>query len=215
MRPVGQTPWGNHLDDTVKTVAEVEKYLFGLNDVTHVTTFTGAGGMRFLVTYSPEKANSAYIQFLVDVDDYRKIDALIPEVERHLLDNFPDVEVYGRTFLLGPGSGGRIQARFSGPDANVLRQLADAAMDILYQDGGAKSIRTDWWQRVKLVRPVVAEKEANNAGLATPDVALAVKVGFEGERVGVYRERDELLPIIVRAPERERADIASINNLQI
>ena len=39
--------------------------------------------------------------------------------------------------------------------------------------------------------------------------------GFEGVQVGVYRERDELLRIISRAPEAQRLDVASINNLQI
>jgi multidrug efflux pump subunit AcrB len=39
--------------------------------------------------------------------------------------------------------------------------------------------------------------------------------GFEGETVGVYREGDLLLPIILRAPESQRSDVTSINNLQI
>jgi multidrug efflux pump subunit AcrB len=39
--------------------------------------------------------------------------------------------------------------------------------------------------------------------------------GFEGETVGVYREGDLLLPIILRAPESQRSDVQSINNLQI
>ncbi|MDH3282509.1 MAG: efflux RND transporter permease subunit, partial [Gammaproteobacteria bacterium] len=81
--------------------------------------------------------------------------------------------------------------------------------------GGAKAMRTDWRQRVKLVRPVMAEEEANRAGIGRPDVARAIKSSFDGERVGVYRENDELLPILLRAPEPERGDVASIQNIQI
>jgi multidrug efflux pump subunit AcrB len=88
-------------------------------------------------------------------------------------------------------------------------------MTILHEDGGAKAIRTDWRQRVKSVRMVVSEQEANNAALTTPDVALTAKSGFQGLDVGVYREKDELLPIVMRAPESERENVASINNLQI
>ncbi len=208
-------PQGTHIDDTAKQAAEIEEYLQGLETTSHVTTLVGGGAMRFLVTYSPEKDNTAYIQFLVDVDDYTTIEALVPEVERYVLENFPNVEVYGRKFLLGPGSGGRIQARISGPDPNRLRELAAEVIGILHTDGGAKAIRTDWRERVKIVRPVVAAEEANNAGVLTPDVSLAVKIGFEGENVGVYREGDELLPIVMRAPEVERADVANINNIQI
>ena len=208
-------PQGTHIDDTTHTSEEIREYLSSLEDTTHVTTLVGAGGLRFLVTYGPEKANTAYMQFLVDVEDYTVIDRLIPEVEEHLLAEFPDVEVYAKKFLLGPGSGGKIQARFSGPDPNVLRKLAEQTTGILYDDGGAKAIRTDWRQRVKIMTPDLAEEEANNAGVTAQDVALAMKSSFEGAPVGVYREEDELLPILFRAPAEERGDIASAHNLQI
>nr|NIS41895.1 efflux RND transporter permease subunit [Desulfuromonadales bacterium] len=208
-------PQGTHINETTRTTAEIEDYLLDLEGVTHVTSLIGAGGLRFLLTYSPEKVNSAYVQFLVDVEDYRTIAEMVPEVERHLAEAFSDTEVYGRKFILGPGSGGKIQIRFSGPDAAELRAIAEETMTILHEDGGAKAIRTDWRQRVKSVRMVVAEQEASNAALATPDIAQTAKAGFEGVNVGVYRERDELLPIVMRAPEGERADVTSINNLQI
>ncbi len=208
-------PQGTHIDDTVAASKEVAQYLAELEGATHVTTLAGAGGLRFLVTYAPEKANSAYAQFLVDVEDYHIVPGLVERVERELPEKIPDIEVYAKKFLLGPGAGGKIQIRFSGPDASELRRLAQQAVDILYEDGGAKAIRTDWRDRVLVVRPVLAEEEANNAGVTSRDVALAIQSSFQGATVGVYREGDELLPIVFRAPESERLDIASINNLQI
>ncbi len=208
-------PQGTHIDKTMEEAADVEKYLLALDGATHVTTLGGAGGPRFLFTYSPEKLNSAYLQFLVDVDDYTRIDGLIARVEEELPELILDSEVYGRKFILGPGSGGKLQIRFSGPAQDTLRALATQTMDILYEDGDAKAIRTDWRQQVKVVRPVVAEEEANYAGVATPDVAMTIAMGFQGQTVSVYRERDELLPIIIRAPEEERSDVASIQNIQI
>ncbi len=197
------------------TAESVEQYLLGLDNATHVTTLAGAGGMRFLVTYAPEKLDSSYVQFLVDVEDASKIDAMILEAEAYLAENYSDALSYGKKFLLGPGSGGRIQARFSGPDKELLREMSEQAIDILYADGGAKAIRTDWRNQTMLVKPILAEEEANRAGLDRPEVAQAAKIGFEGLRVGVYRERDELLPILFRASELERSDVASINNLQV
>ncbi len=38
---------------------------------------------------------------------------------------------------------------------------------------------------------------------------------FEGLAVGVYRESDELLRLVLRAPDAQRLDAASIRNLQI
>jgi len=75
--------------------------------------------------------------------------------------------------------------------------------------------RTDWRNRVKLVRPLVSDDNANIAGVTTPDIAQALKYGFEGAAIGVFRERDELLPIYFRAPEAERDDVYNVQNLQL
>jgi len=208
-------PEGTYIGDTVRAADSVEDYLLGLDGVAHVSTFAGAGAMRFLLTYAPEKTSSAYAQFLVDVDDYREIDTLIPVIEAHLAESHPDALAYGKKFLLGPGEGGKIQVRFRGPDTAVLRQLAAQVEQILRDDGGAKAIRTDWREPVPVVQPVLAEAEANLAGITREEIANTIRAGFEGEMTGVYREGDELLPIIIRAAQAERSDISSIQNLQV
>jgi multidrug efflux pump subunit AcrB len=68
---------------------------------------------------------------------------------------------------------------------------------------------------VKVLRPRIAEEQANLNGIQRPDIANALLQGFEGARVGVYREGDELLPILMRAAEEQRTDVASVKNLQI
>jgi len=186
-----------------------------MDHATHVSTLAGAGGLRFLVTYGPEKPDSSYAQFLVDVDDYEQINTMIARIEREIPERFPEAQAYGKKFLLGPGSGGRVQVRFSGPDADVLRGLAEQTEAILVADGGAKAIRTDWRRRTPYLRPIIADEEANRAGIGRPNVAEAIKSGFEGTSLGIYRDGDELLPIVYRAAEAERNDISSIQNLQI
>jgi multidrug efflux pump subunit AcrB len=207
-------PQGTRIEDTAREAAEVEDHLLGLDEVTHVSSLVGAGGMRFLLTYDPEKNNSSYIQFLVDVEDYRQIAGLVPQVEAHLKEHHADAMSYVRLFRLGPGSGGRLQPKFMGRDRDVLRRLASQARDILLDDGGAKGVRMDWRQRVKVVVPTIAEEQANIAGVTRPDIAETLLGTFEGSTVGTYREGDELLPVIIRQPEPDRSDVSTIQNLQ-
>ena len=77
-------PQGTHIDRTTDTVAKVEDYIGDLEGVTHVTSLVGKGGMRFLLTYAPEKTNGAYAQLLVDVENAEALDALLPQVEQYL-----------------------------------------------------------------------------------------------------------------------------------
>lgn len=208
-------PQGTHIDETQKRVAAIEGYIKEQAGVTHTTALIGQGGLRFLLTYQPEKLNSAYAQLLVDVDDTTKLDSLLANIEVYLQENYPDVLGYTSKFQLGPGSTGKIQARISGPDAKILRELAGQVETILYADADSKAIRTDWRQRVKMVRPIVAEEQANLNGISRSDIAAALLEGFQGKQVGVYRESDLLLPIILRAEDANRSNIESLYSLQI
>ncbi len=208
-------PQGTYLDTTARTAEQIAEYVARLEGVTHVTQLVGQGGLRFLLTYTPEKANSAYAQLLVDVEDASRIDPLLLQIESEVPELHPDAEVQAYKFQLGPGSIGKVQARFSGDSPEVLRSLAAQTEAVLASDPDAKGIRTDWRQRTMLIRPVVAEQQASLNGITRPDIANTLLEGFEGRRVGVFRDGDLLLPIVLRAPEALRRDVSSMRNLQI
>lgn len=219
-------PAGTHIRQTEAFAEDFRGFIQKLDGVTHVTSFVGGGGLRFLLVYSPEHENRAYVQFLVDVDDWRKIDGLTKIIQQELDTNRPGANGIAKKFLLGPGSGGRLQVRFSGPDPAVLRQLSDQAMQVLDEDGGAVSVRNDWQEPVKVIRPRLLEQQARRNGLTRVDVARALETSFEGRPVGLYREpgsegtglfpqENRLLPIIARPPLAEREDAASLGSLQI
>jgi multidrug efflux pump subunit AcrB len=46
-------------------------------------------------------------------------------------------------------------------------------------------------------------------------LARALEAAVEGTPIGVYRERDELLPIIARSPELERVDLDNLGTIQV
>jgi multidrug efflux pump subunit AcrB len=219
-------PAGTHIRDSEAFASDVQQFIQAQPDVTHITTFIGGGGLRFMLVYSPERENRAFVQFLVDVDDHHKIDGLIEKIQQHLDEKHPNANAVVKKFLLGPGQGGRIQARFRGPDPAVLRELADRAMKVLEDDGNAVCIRGDWRQREKVIRPELLEFQARRNGITRVEVAQALQTGFEGRVVGFYREpgsagtgvypqESRLLPIIARPPESERREVDAIRSGQI
>jgi len=219
-------PAGTDIRETEAFAGEFQRYLQPLPGVTHVTSFIGGGGLRFLLVYSPERENRAFVQFLVDVDDWRTIDGLITTVQKHLDTRYPDANGVAKKFLLGPGDGGRIQVRFSGPDPAELRKLGSEARRLLDEDGGAVAVRTDWREPVKVIRPELLDLQARRSGITRVEVAQALQSSFEGRAVGFYREpgsaargifpqESRLLPIVARPPAAERQDVNALNSLQI
>ncbi|MEX1044744.1 MAG: efflux RND transporter permease subunit [Chthoniobacterales bacterium] len=208
-------PGGTRIDETDRVTAGMEKDIRAIPGITHVATTVGQGALRFLLTYSPEQFDSSYAQFLIDVDDHGMISEILPRVQQDLSDQYPDAQIVAKRFLLGPGQGGRIQIRLSGPEMGTLRPLASRAMDILRRDGGAKGIRINSRETVPVLRPQFSEAQSRLAGVTRTDLAQTLQTAFSGRRIGVYREGDELLPIMARGPEAERADPDMIRDVQI
>ncbi|WP_105258390.1 efflux RND transporter permease subunit [Pseudoalteromonas sp. T1lg88] len=208
-------PQGSHIVETQKSAKKVESYLNAQPNVTHVTTTVGEGALRFLLTYQPVQPNSSYAQFLVDVDDYKKIPDLMSTVESQLSEKHPDALIYASPFELGTGGTGKIQARISGPDSDQLRSIANEVKQVFSSDPNTKAIRTDWRQKVKVIKAVLIEEQANLNGITRPMVAEAIRESYDGVLTGVFREQDLLLPIIVRADDSIREDAYNLGNIQI
>ncbi|MCK5571610.1 MAG: efflux RND transporter permease subunit, partial [Bacteroidetes bacterium] len=193
-------PEGIHIRDTEAEMAKAEEHLLGLDGVTSVSTTIGGAEPRFLLTYVPTVASTGSAVIFISVEDWTIIDGLMPKVQADLERLLPDAVVNVRKFLLGPGEGGKIQLRIFGKDRTVLRQLAAKAKQIMFDDADAKAIRDEWKEKVKVVRPQVAEAQARQLGISRPQVGDAFMSAFAGKQTGVYREGEELLAIIARAP---------------
>ena len=208
-------PQGTHINETEKNIASIENYLLEQEDVTDITSVIGQGAMRFLLTYTPEEPNPAYGLVLVSVKDYRIIQTLMERIQKHLTEKYPDAQVFCRRFMLGPGDANKIQVRLRGTDPDVLRELSDQVEKIMQEQPEAVDINTDWRQRVPLLRPIISETAARNAGLTRQQIALTLQTVTKGITVGQYREGDELIPIVFRSPESERDDVRELDNIQI
>jgi multidrug efflux pump subunit AcrB len=208
-------PEGTDIEETARQMARAEKAFLEREGVTHVTTQIGGGSPRFLLTYTPESNYASFAQTLVDVDDYRTIPAIVDEVQDEMEALFPEAIIQVRQFVLGPSTGGKIQLRISGPDPAELRRLAAEAEAIMLEDPNTQYVRNEWRSKIKVVRPQMSEAQANRAGITRPDIAEAVATAVEGRKVGIYREDDELLPIISRAPASERVDLDNLGAIPV
>lgn len=208
-------PQGTDIATTAAELAEVEETVRAKPGVTHATRFVGQGGLRFMLTYAPEEPNSAYGQLLVDVEDFRRIDPLVAELQEALSAAHPDAAIKVWKFMLGRGGGKKIEAAFRGPDPAVLRQLAEEAKAIMAADPGAVAVQDDWREKVAVLRPEIDRVAAERAGVDASQISAALNRAFSGTPVGVYREGDTLVPIIARAPLTERDDAAALGNVQV
>jgi len=197
-------------DDTLK----ISEYIRTLPGVTKTTELIGGGDQRFSLVYEPKERSPAYAQIIVQTESREQIPEIWDKAEAYM-KGFPGMEPIIKALRIGPGRDSKIEARFSGPDPAVLRQISEQAQEIIRSNAGTKEIRDDWRQPVKLVKPIFNEHVGRQLGINYEDLSQALKYAFDGTQVGLYRDGIRLLPIFARAPDAEREDISNIRDIQV
>ncbi|WP_170441682.1 efflux RND transporter permease subunit [Ruegeria arenilitoris] len=194
-------PQGTPIARTSADMQVFEDWLAQRDDVVSVTTFVGQGATRFMLTYSAEKPNPSYGHMIIRTETLEDIPVLRADLETFGETQFPEGEFRTKRLVFGPGGGTPIEARFSGSDPVVLRQLADEAVRRMSAASpNALDVHHDWREMELAVQPIYATERAQTAGVAREDIAATLQFSTDGITGGVFRERDRLIPIILRRP---------------
>lgn len=208
-------PQGTDIRTTEQDSKRLEQYLLQQPQVVSVATTVGRGAPRFTLTYLVEKSYESYAQLIVRADSKEQMDGLMSKVRQRIRESHPQVEDKLIRVEIGPATPAKIEARLSGPEPAVLRDLSDKVQAILQADAGAMNIRHDWRNKSKLLRPRFDEPAARRLGITKQDVNNLLRTNFVGRQVGLYRDGTDLLPIVSRAPAEERVDLDNWQELQI
>ncbi|EGQ8537395.1 multidrug efflux RND transporter permease subunit VmeV [Vibrio parahaemolyticus] len=208
-------PEGTDIRQTIKQAEKVESYIRQQDDIDFVSVSIGQGLQRFALTYQPEKSYEAYAQFQVRTTDRDNMFKLLYKLDDNLAKTFDEPTFQFKLMEFGPSPASKIEARITGPDPKVLRELAVQVEDILHTDPGARNIRHDWRERTKELVPVFNESKARRLGISKEDLSSTLQMAFGGSTFGVLRDGTHTLPIMMRLPEAERVDFESLQNVKI
>ena len=198
-------------DDTLR----VSEFIREQPGVVSTNSVIGGPHQRFTLVYDSREPAPVYSQIIVRTETRDQIPAVWEATAGFMRDEMPWTDPIIKALRIGPGRDAKIEARFSGPDATVLRSLSEKAQQIMRDDGFATDIRDDWRAPVKVAVPVFNEQVGRQLGVDRESLGGALQYAFEGSPVGVYRDGIRLLPIELRAPEDERGDINSVRDIQI
>jgi multidrug efflux pump subunit AcrB len=209
------TPEGSDIRRTRDDTLRVTDFLREQPGVVQTSTVVGGPHQRFTLVYDSKEPSPAYAQIIVQTEERGQIPAVWDAVDNYMRTDMPWLDPIVKALRIGPGRDAKIEARFSGPDAKVLRELAEKAQAIMREDADAKDIRDDWRSPVKVVTPVFNEQVGRQLGVTREDLGGALKYAFQGSTVGTYRDGIHLLPIKVRAPQEERVDVDNMKDAQV
>ncbi len=211
-------PEGTRIQDVADGLEDIERHLLDDDLVDTVTSFIGQGPPRFYLPVDPEDPYASYAQLIVNVHDYRDIDAMLAELTPWFAEHYPDSQIPVRKYGVGPATTWKFQVRISGPaeaDPALLRGYAAQGMAIVKASPLAATVRSNWRERTAKVVPKYNQERARWANVTRPDLAGATKRAFDGRNIGLYREGDTLIPIVLRYTEEYRDNVGGLGVLQV
>jgi multidrug efflux pump subunit AcrB len=208
-------PEGADIRSTRDDTLRVSEFIREQPGVISTTSVIGGPHQRFTLVYDSREPAPVYSQIIVRTEDRSQIPAVWDATAEFMREEMPWTDPIIKALRIGPGRDAKIEARFSGPDPEVLRGLSEKAQQLMRDDGYALDIRDDWRAPVKVSVPVFNEQVGRQLGVDREGLGGALRYAFEGAKVGVYRDGIRLLPIELRAPEDERGDINNVRDIQI
>ncbi|ATM77076.1 efflux RND transporter permease subunit [Serratia fonticola] len=208
-------PYGTDIAYTEKIAAQIEQHIQAQDGVSDTMVTIGQGAMRFMLTYNAQRQYSNYAQIMVRAKQLNQIPGMIGQIEGYVRNNFPQVNAQAKRIMFGPSNNSSIEARFIGPDPNVLRTLAAKAETIASADPNADGVMHDWQQRSKVIRPQFSDYLGRELGVDKREIDSALRMSFGGIAVGLYRDGTRLMPIVLRTPDSERLNAERLNDVMI
>ncbi len=211
-------PQGTKIQQVSQDIQPTESFLKDYDGVTAVSSFIGAGPPRFYLPVEPEMQYPNYAQIIVNFDDFRKINPLIEKLQPWLNKRYPDALTRIRKYAVGPGNAWKFEWHISGPaeaSLAVLRGLGDQGADILLASPLAKDVKTVMMNQVPKIVPEYDQINGRWLGVQREAIASATSRIHDGERIGIYRERDQIIPIFLRSTEEQRKKASLLEMVQV
>ncbi|MFA8435436.1 MAG: efflux RND transporter permease subunit [Marinifilaceae bacterium] len=208
-------PEGSHINQVSEDLKELEQYLMAMPEVVNVTTSIGQTPPRNVLMAEAISNNPSFGQLFIETHSYDEVNAIKGNVERYIKENYPDVEPRVKTYIGGPNIKFKVEARFSGPDPAVLHELADQAKAIMRADEATKDVRDNWRQRVMVWDPQYSQARARRSMVSRSDVANSLRRATEGLPVGLFRDNEEKIPIMLRTTSDDQRDISNLTNTPV
>ena len=208
-------PQGTGIKATEQDIRKLEKEILAFDEVSQVTATIGQGAQRFMLTYAPERNYPSYAQLIVEANSFKEVDTAINKTQSLLDDHYPQAFTRFKRVSIGPTTAAKIEARITGPNAEVLRDIGEQVLQAFHSNSNAVNVRQDWRERTKVITPIIDTAEARRLGINQADIEQAIRGTVRGEIIGTYREGSKLLSIVARPPENERLGIDQIEQVQV
>ncbi|OQX77784.1 MAG: multidrug transporter AcrB [Bacteroidetes bacterium 4484_249] len=208
-------PEGSGIIPVERDIKKMEEFLMKREDVKNISITLGASPLRYYLASVSWSPRSNFANILVETSDFKSADSLLGIFQEYVKGTFPDALAIFYKFKVAPSPDAIIEAKFDGPNPEILRELAEKAKDIMRENPLATNIRDGWGIKTPKIEPVYSQNKGRMAKVTRTEMARAMQRISDGQTIGSYREGDWVMPLLLKAENRNYYNYGNIGSLPI
>ena len=215
-------PLGTKIETTTARVEQIESYIADSllvgerqRGVVDWSSFVGAGPQSYDLGYQPGESNSGYAHLLLQTSSGEDNQWVIDRLDAFCFNSFPDAKIRVAGLAGGGAVGPDVSVRVIGPDPTELFVISERIKRRLSDITGAQNIGDDWGPKIKKIDIEIDQSRAQRAGLTNQDIALSLQTALTGFNMGVFREGDQSIPIVLRNENSRKTDVRQLESVNI
>jgi len=206
---------GASLKDTQRITERLERELAKRKDLVNYVSHIGASSPRFYLPLDQKLPQANFAQFVILTKDIESRERTRTWLIQLMHEKFPTVQTRVWRLENGPPVGYPIQFRISGEHIDEVKRLARSVADKVRANPHIANVNLDWDEPSKIVRLNIDQDRARALGITSTDLAAFLRGSLSGTTVSTYREGNELIEILLRGPDNERANLDLLDSLSV
>jgi multidrug efflux pump subunit AcrB len=207
-----ESPSSDSLTSTRAAVDQAVAIIKQHEEVASAAVFSGGTAPRFYYNVEPKAPANYLAQILINTRHADEVSGLIVKLRRELDESVPGVRCVVKPLEQGPPVNEPIQIRVSGENLDKLRLLGDQVAAELRAAGGYH-VFDDLGLRMPSIQIDVDQDRANSLGLNNRHIGAVALSSFSGLQVTELREKDRLIPVLLRGRIEDRSEVEKIRAL--
>jgi len=206
---------GSSLKATKAQVERLEQLLEQRDDLVNYTAYVGTGSPRFYLPLDQQLPAANFAQFVLMPEDIEAREEVRSWMIEEIVPQFPELQLRVTRLENGPPVGYPVQFRVSGEHIDQVREIAYQVREKIRGNGHVANVNLDWDEPGKVVRLQLDQARARALGISSAQLAQVLGGSLSGNQVSVYREGDELIEMMLRGADDERARLDQLGSLMV
>src|SRR5690606_37033912 len=206
---------GSSLRATREQALRLEALLAERPELDNYTAWIGTGAPRFYLPLDQQLPAAKFAQFVLLAKDTASREVVREWLLDEVAPRFPQLQLRVTRLEMGPPVGYPVQFRISGEHIDEVRRIAHQVREQVQANPHVANVNLDWDEPSKVIRLEIDQARARALGVSSAQLAQSLQATLTGAEVGVFREGDQLVSIMLRGGEPERQEPAKLASLMI